>query len=181
MKSKVAEAIRILAGIEPTMFIVGVASDIQARTCTVTPVDGSAKIEGVRLNANTSGDKGMIIKPKSNTQVVVAMISQVDAIIIDRDEVESIDITVGATTVSIKDGEILLNGGDNGGLIIISDLVSKINAIEDDINSLKQVFSTWVSVPQDGGAALKVAAATWFAQQIVNTTAADIKNDKIKH
>jgi hypothetical protein len=61
-------------------------------------------------------------------------------------------------------------------------LLKKINNLEDEINDLKTVFSaTWTPVPNDGGAALKAAAASWAAVPIVATTQGDISHDKIKH
>jgi hypothetical protein len=181
MKNEIAEAIKKLAGMPEMPFIIGEVDNVDGRTCTVNPVDGSAAIENVRLNAYSDGDQGLIISPKKGTYVIVGMISAVDTMVLMCFEIESIILNMGNTTLSITDGEILMNGGENGGMIVIENLVDKINAIENDINSLKQVFSTWVTVPQDGGAALKAASASWSANQIVNMQTADIENAVIKH
>jgi hypothetical protein len=53
--------------------------------------------------------------------------------------------------------------------------------LEKDVNALKSVFSGWTPISQDGGAALKSAAGTWFGQQLTVTSKSDIENDKIKH
>jgi hypothetical protein len=42
----------------------------------------------------------------------------------------------------------------------------ELEAITDDVNALKDVFSNWVPAPQDGGAALRSAAATWYGSAI---------------
>lgn len=181
MKKDIAEAIKKLAGLTEMPFVIGKASNVEARTCTVSPVDGGADLEKVRLNAYSDGDQGLIIKPKDGTYVIVGMISEVDALVLMCYEIDSVEAVLGDTNFKITKGEILFNGGSNGGLIKIADLVSKINDVENDINSLKQAFFTWVPAPQDGGAGLKAAAGSWSGQQFVNTQTADIENTDIKH
>ena len=83
--------------------------------------------------------------------------------------------------ISDDDDEIKLNDGSLGGLVVISDLVSKLNTLESDINTLKNVFSGWAPVSQDGGTALKTAASTWAGSSITETTEADIENERVKH
>jgi hypothetical protein len=77
--------------------------------------------------------------------------------------------------------EMVFRDGKNGGLINIDDLVMKINTIEKEINNLKTVFSSWVTVPNDGGAALKTAVAGWTAQTISLTQKQDLEDNTILH
>lgn len=59
-----------------------------------------------------------------------------------------------------NDGKIQLNGSaDNA--IRYGNTADTINELQDDIKSLKQAFTNWVTVPNDGGAALKAISATW--------------------
>lgn len=44
-----------------------------------------------------------------------------------------------------------------------------IEEIQDDIATLKNILSTWVPVPNDGGAALKTAAASWAATPLIES------------
>jgi len=76
---------------------------------------------------------------------------------------------------------IQFNDGNNNGLVKVADLVTKLNTIESDLNDIKQVFSTWTPVSQDGGAALKTAAASWASSVISETQQTDLENDKVKH
>lgn len=103
----------------------------------------------------------------------VAGINKVAKIIF---KMQNLSLVMDNETETLK-----INDGSNGGLIVIADLVSRINDLENDINTLKQAFFSWVTVPNDGGAALKTAASTWAGQQFVNTQVADIENDKVKH
>ena len=82
-----------------------------------------------------------MVVPKDGSVVAVVWVSKTTAVVVMVAEVE----------------EIRLMGGQLGGLVKVEELVKKLNAVEKDLNSLKQVFTTWVTVPQDGGAALKAA------------------------
>ena len=77
--------------------------------------------------------------------------------------------------------DVILNTGSNGGMVKVNSLVSKLNTVESDLNNLKTVLSTWVPVPNDGGAALKTAAASWAGQTLTPTQASDLENNKVKH
>jgi hypothetical protein len=45
---------------------------------------------------------------------------------------------------------------------------------------LKTAISGWTAVPNDGGAALKVALASYYSNQLTVTQLADLANNKIK-
>ena len=79
------------------------------------------------------------------------------------------------------DGEIKINGGTLGGIVKIADVVSQLNALEQDLNTLKTVFASWVPVAQDGGASLKIASEQWSAAQIQPTTVQQLEDTTFKH
>jgi hypothetical protein len=85
-----------------------------------------------------------------------------------------------ALKILVNCDNIIFNNGTLGGMVKVEDLVTKLNNLENDINSLKNVFSTWTPVPNDGGAALKTAAGVWFGQQLTPTQKSDLENEKIK-
>jgi len=74
-----------------------------------------------------------------------------------------------------------INGEAFGGLVKVEELVAEINAIKQDLNLLKTAMSTWVVVPTDGGATLKAVAATWYAQQLLPVTSAQLSNPIVSH
>ena len=71
------------------------------------------------------------------------------------------------------------NGGELGGMVKVEDLVTRLNKLEQDLNVLKQVFTTWVPVPNDGGSALKIGSATWAGSELIVTVKSDVENTKI--
>lgn len=76
--------------------------------------------------------------------------------------------------------EIVLNGGNNGGLVLRDGIKGQLNKIEQDLNNLKNIFATWVPVPNDGGSALKTIATTWAGSELTETGNTDIENTHIK-
>lgn len=177
------------------------AVDKTARTVDCTPLDESAPLLGVNLQANQESTFGVVAFPKVGSYVVVGFVADGAAgVVLLTDEVESVEVVISGDTARIsadKDGVrvlmgddtsaeltkegITLNGGGFGGTVKVEQLTERINAIEQDINDLKSVFSGWVAVPQDGGAALSAAAATWSATPLELTQRGDYENEKVKH
>jgi hypothetical protein len=155
--------------------------DEDKRLVDVTPIDGSAPITGVRLQVDESMDSGVVIIPKANSRVTVAFLNKNAGYVSQYSDIEKILFKVGSSSGEISDDGVILNGGDNGGLINISDLVQKLNTIEQDLNAIKMAFTTWTPIPSDGGAALKTAAASWYSQQLQQTSVQEIEDNKVQH
>lgn len=83
----------------------------------------------------------------------------------------------GATAIN---GAITMNGGTKGGIPTASQLKDKINVLENDLNSLKTKFNSWIPVNNDGGNALKTQLSSWHTSQITPTTEAEISNPDVK-
>ena len=167
--------------------------DKTARTIDCTPINEGAPLLGVNLQANQETDYGFCLFPEKGSFVVVGFVADGAAgVVLLTEKIESAEIVIDDTSaVMDADGlriktekmsadinreNIIFNGGDLGGLIKIEDLTKRLNLIENDINKLK----TAMPVPQDGGAALQAAAASWFGAQLTTTKRGDYENTKIK-
>ena len=173
--AEIARAIKaITGGNGGTALFTAEVKSVEGETCTV--LVGELEVPDVLLTpADEGADGKLLITPKEGSQVTVADLSGGELrhlAVVHWGEVEKISLTADS---------IELNGGDNGGLVKIEALTDKINNIEKDINKLKQAFTTWVPVPQDGGASLKDGVASWAAQQLVQTQVSDLEDDKITH
>jgi phage baseplate assembly protein gpV len=73
-------------------------------------------------------------------------------------------------------GGMSVNGGANGGVPLSAPLVSKINALESDLNTLKGIFTTWSPTPNDGGVALKALLGAYSSNSITPTTETEVSN-----
>lgn len=153
-------------GAKPVTVLGTVAAvDESAKTCDID--DDGLVMYGIRLQCVTDAAGGILCVPKKGAAALVVQIEGGDGwMLADCAEYE----------------KIIINGGVNGGLIKINDLINRLNVLEKSLNDLKQVFSTtWVVAPQDGGAALKSAVANWAADTITETKAEDIEDTTVTH
>jgi hypothetical protein len=79
------------------------------------------------------------------------------------------------TYIHLKNDGNIHFGGENDNLIRYQQTADSINELKNDINNLKNIISTWVPVPNDGGAALKVALAPYITSPLIE----DITGAKI--
>ena len=173
---EIKEVIKSIAGVPGMMFVMGKVESVGDETCSVKIADRLV-INDVRLNASADGNAdNILIKPKVGSMVMMADLSGGELrslVVISFSALDSMTVRF--------DGEVVINGGENEGLVKVKELTDKLNAIENDINNLKSIFSSWGPVVYDGGASLKAAAASWAAQTLATTSQKDIENDMIKH
>lgn len=137
--------------------------DLSKGSCIAEPLNGDAEIIDARFVSDISG-KTMIV-PKDDSVIVVQLFSPVSGIIIGYSVVDSIS----------------LNGNNYGGLVVSQNLLQKINTVEQELNNLKTIFTSWIPVAGDGGAALKALSAAFSATQITPTIITDLENTTVKH
>lgn len=165
--SEIKRAIKQIAKGEdllPSVVCIVDSVDLTAKTCYCIPVTGEADLLDVALIADPD-KKGFMAVPKVGSTVYVKFKGKYSAFVAMTSEIDF----------------LYLNGDNYSGLVKISDLVTKLNRLESDLNTLKAAFSAWVVVPNDGGAALKAITATWFANTITATTQAMLENTTVKH
>ncbi|MDX9703936.1 MAG: hypothetical protein RBU23_12970 [Candidatus Auribacterota bacterium] len=173
-------------------------------TCTIL-FDDELEYTDVRLRSVIDPEKqGFCFIPKiesmvlvgriaNSDQLFIALFSDIDKIIfVSPEQNTSLLITEQKVEIIAGDRSLLIDG-ENGLIVFnendknsfatdINKLTERLNTIEQDINNLKTVFKTgWVPVAMDGGAALKVASATWAGQSLTATKVDDIKDELIKH
>lgn len=182
----IREAIRELArnGCDTVPKICTVDSvDRKARTVDCTPIDEGTLFLGVNLQANQGCTFGAVMFPKVGSYVVVGLVADGAAgVVLLTDDIESVEVAIGGSpsaAVINKDG-IIFNGGTLGGLVKVEALTTRINTIENDINELKKVFSSWTVMPQDGGAVLKTASSAWARNKLELTSRGDYENKTIR-
>lgn len=174
---EIKEVIKSIAGVPGMMFVMGKVESVGDETCSVKIADRLV-INDVRLNASADGNAdNILIKPKVGSMVVMADLSGGELrslVVISFSALDSMTVRF--------DGEVVINGGENEGLVKVKELTDKLNAIINDINSLKSVFKTgWTPMVYDGGAALKLAASSWYGSDLATISKEDIENDMIKH
>ncbi len=153
--------------IEDNVILCTVVS-VDGVTCVCQPIDeGQAEIVDVRL-ASELHTTNFLVTPSVDSVVGVLAFSDLETteyMVVLFSEIDTINI----------------RGDQYGGLVKVQELVDKINALESDLNDLKQVFTSFVPVPNDGGAALKAGATTWAGAVFVETIVSDIENPDVLH
>jgi len=154
--------------------LIGTAKNVDEdrRVCDFTPVGDEADRFDVRLQSVISETAGMVLIPKKNSIIGVTFLNRTAGFVSLTSTLEKILIDTDLTQ---------FNGGDNGGLINIDDLITKQNIIEKDLNTVKAAISSWIPVPNDGGAALKVALTSWFSDILTLTVKQDLEDTKVTH
>jgi|GEM_PF-452870 len=184
--SDIRKSIRTLAGADKQnmqIFTACIKSvDWDNRNCTVTSDDGR-DFTHVRLRALLDDKTGICIKPKVDSTVLVGIVEGMEqntyiAQYTDADEVsiqmQDIDIVIdntGKVKMKVKNLEIQAdetkfnNGSDT--IPFTSKIIQRLNAIENAFNThTHPVSGTATSVP---------------VSPMVNSTAQQIENTKIKH
>lgn len=137
--------------------------EVNGSLCDVTDISTDTQILDVRLQGQESD--GMLLIPKVGSLVGVTMINKVQGYVSLYSDIDS----------------IRFGDGSFDGLVKVQDLTTKLNNLENDVNELKNLISTWAPVPSDGGTALKTILATWYASSLTVTNKTELENDKITH
>ena len=160
------------------------AVDKVARTVDVQPLDESAPLLGVNLQANQESTVGVVQIPREGSFVAVGFVHDGAAgMVLLCDDIEEAQVVVKDTdtaSIVVNEDGIVMNGGGLHGLVKVESMTQRLNLIEDDINKLKQSFMSWTPVPQDGGAALKGGVASWAGKQLAKTKVKDTENERVK-
>lgn len=155
-----------IGGGKATNLYQGVVTALSDITCEVS-IDGLS-IPDVRLRASTEVDGAQIIvRPAVGSVVIVGSLTgDLDHLVVlsmDRSE------------------EVIINGGKLGGLIKVQELTQKLNALESEVNNLKQLFASWVPVKGDGGAVLRGLLGSWAGKRLTLSRREDYEDTKVKH
>lgn len=162
----------------------GVVKEVDAdkALCSVLlTVDDEQPTEGICLNAVSLNNNGIMIYPKVGSNVVVGEVDGAGKLCVIRcSDADEVRVTVGSSKVSVKDGAIVMNGGELDGLPIVGKLAEEYRRLQNEINQLKRIFTIWAPVSNDGGAALRsLLSASWLGEMSL-TMQEDIENKKIK-
>jgi hypothetical protein len=132
--------------------VVGIVTDVNAPdTCTVQPIDEGAEYFNVRLRGTVDGtDAGMYAEPKVGSCVIITPLMHDDEqMYVSRfTEVEKWHIITdsGSKVEVLANGEVHLNGSNKGGLVIVSDLVTKLNRLENKVNDHIAAYNSHIHI-----------------------------------
>ncbi len=169
--------------------------DKTARTIDCTPINEGAPLLGVNLQANQEADYGFCLFPEKGSFVVVGFVADGAAgVVLLTEKIESAEIVIGDTSaVMDADGlriktekmsadinreNIIFNGGDLNGLVVIQKLTDKLNELKDTVNDLITKYNTHVHVCAAPGSPCKPIDVPAQTAKAFNKS--DYENTKIK-
>lgn len=165
MDRQLSELIQTLAGtsLADTVYTFDAevdSVDVDSRTCVCTVISGKAPVTltGVRMMADL--DDGLLIIPVQGSTVTLITSKYTEPYISSYSEVE----------------KFIFMGGDLGGMVKVESVLASLNALEKDIQQLKQAFAQWVVSPGDGGGALKLSVTPWLANTVGTTQREYLEN-----
>jgi hypothetical protein len=165
-----------------------------AATCTVllSTNDESAPTAGILLNAVTENVNGVLVIPKDDSHVWVAEIDKGKWGLIKTSDVKKVIVKISGTEeLIVESGKAVFNGGSNHGMVKVAALVSKLNAVETDLNNLKAAFNAMLTTaagfppaPIPGTALSAFLATGWSAYAaaaIATSVQTELENTNVKH
>jgi hypothetical protein len=155
-------------------------------TCVVTPSNGGPDYEGVRLKSSIdSTNEGMVTIPDVNSEVIICPLMNNDHnYYVSRfSKVKKwyLKTTSGKFIEILDTGAIKINGSTFGGIPKAANVSLHHNNNTAKINAFIAAFIAWAPVPNDGGAALKLALASAIATTVSTTSASDYENTNVQH
>lgn len=191
--SSVAESIQILAGtygISPVQVMTCEVTKVTAseRTCTVLPLTDNLEPFAAQLMADI--DDGLLILPTVGSTVKIMLSEIITPTVIQYSAIDEILIVSGGSAIKVYSSGVELQGVDYGGVMKVTPSVKAWNDLQNDVNTLKNIFATMASAPVVTTAVGATDAFyTLFASNIASyvsaplsiTTETQIENPKVKH
>lgn len=143
--------------------------------------DDEIVIPDVLYKNFSDGNIDFITQPAVNSRIWIGRIADSEEwIMLKPGKIDAFHVKCGDNDFQLTNDAVVFNGGENGGMVKRDGLISQLNKVENMVKNLQKAMSSWVSVPGDGGAALKAALTTWLSTTLNTTVAADIENVKVK-
>ena len=121
-------------------------------------------IENIRLVSEES-DANIYVLPKVGSNVIVGFVDNNNGVLLVAGELD----------------EVIIRGDQYGGLVKVSDLVTKLNNLENKVNTIINTFNTHVHAGVTVGAGATAVTPTLVVGTLTPTTVNDLENALVKH
>jgi len=140
---------------------------VNGATCDVVRAIDDMEIKDVRINSTITENEGLVIAPKVNSYVLITDIDGDKWFVSQYSQIDSITLDV--------DNKMIINGGNNDGIIKINELTQKLNDLVNAFNNHIHITTATVGATPAVGT---ISAPTPQAQNFNKTY---YENDKILH
>lgn len=152
------------------------------KTCTVER-EGLPTLTDVRLNAiDAEIDNKVTIHPQVGSYVQVAMIEGTnEGFLVATSEIGMVEVLFEDTSVEITNEGIVIDGGENGGMVISPKLVQELEILKSRVNGILAAIRNAKPGVQDGGLALHTSMVLDLTELVTDADFSDIENPKVTH
>jgi hypothetical protein len=169
----IKEGIQRLAGVwgkdyNTSFYAEIITADEQTRTVTAKPLSGNIS-SIISANLMPEPNDGFLMIPEVGSTVIITGSEKTNYFVNLYSDVSKIKMTIGNFEVVITENEMLLGDGSYNGLVKVSDLVTKLNNLENKVNQIITWGLTVSPIPLPPTPPLTL------------TTLTEIENIKIKH
>lgn len=188
MSRKTRVAIQQAAGVFKKDFVSVVecsvvSVDMDNRQITVAPTNGSSDAQFI-ADISADPNDGVIIIPTVGSTVKIARSVENNPFVLMFSDIDGFSIITedGKTQFIInKNGAIQFNDGSYDGLVKIGSLVTKLNNLENKVNTIITTFNSHVHPGVTSGSSSTSTSATPVTGSLTPTNQSDIENPLITH
>lgn len=164
--------------------------DVNTRSCTVIGISDQVGVEYKDVWLMPEINDGILYVPAIGSTVIVENNANLQPYIVMWSEIDKILWVGGGSAIQIDKDGIKLDGDSFEGIMKVTPSVQAWNDLQNDINQLKQLFTTIcatplvttsVGSPDAFYTAFNSAMTTWNASTLTVTSKSDIENTKVKH
>jgi len=160
------------AGPDVTLLAQVKSVDEASLTCDLYDDDSGLDFTDVRLQPVIDGNKSVVLIPKANTWALAVRVEDSDDwMVIACGEVDK---------WLLKCDQTIINDGLNGGLVNWPDAKEQLDKTNEVVSAIVSAITTWVPVPNDGGAAFKTALDAALIGKAVGMFEG-LEDNKVKH
>ncbi|MCX6281473.1 MAG: hypothetical protein NTU51_05895 [Bacteroidetes bacterium] len=164
-------------------FFYATVTEITGNTCSAKL--GDLELTDIKLKATTRDDEDkLILTPKVGSSVILGCNDEDlrDVMIIKVDDPEKIFYKHKDITIDIdgSSGNIVINKGDNGGLINIEKLVDRLNSIEDYVKQFRTKYDSHTH-PETGTATSPPLSTGLMNIDPTKSERDPLEDKKVKH
>lgn len=175
--SEIKEKIRSIAGKNKQTVMTVKVTKTQGEICSVD-LDG-LELSDVRLRSVINSERSkLVVTPKVGSYITIADISGdlTELVMLQASEVDKVELTC--------EGDVIINGGNNDGLVMINELTEKLNGLKDTVNEIVNAFNSHQhTVETSGSATAQMGTAAPVTSQVMQAKAfdkSDYENTRIK-
>lgn len=185
-RNKIKKAIAELGKADAYEIHLGTVKTVNEANASMTVDVDDLTFYDVRLRSIISNDTGFWVKPKVNSKVIIAQIEGgVDCFLVRAEEIDKFFIKIGTQTFEMTSTGFIFNGGTNDGIVLIADLITKLNNIENKVNTIIAAHNahTHITTATVGASAtpgVNAVTAAPIAGTLSPTVQTELEHPKIK-